>query len=187
MDIGSPEVLHSTSSKNSAGPSPRNSVGLVRQKDFEDFVREHSLTVRRYALSLTKNHWLAEDVSQETFLRAWRYWDSFRGDSTRQAWLVRICRNSAFDALAKHIQHDQLVVEEQITVDVGFQSIEIRQDLLALSLDHREIVVLIDLLGFDYATASEILDCKVGTVRSRLSRARQELANITRNPTERTA
>ena len=146
--------------------------------EFDQFVRETAPAIRRYALSLTRDRWLAEDISQETFLRAWRYWHSYRGESSREAWVVRICRNTTFDALAKRVKTPEQVLDEVSAVDAGFEDVLIRDELNGLSLPHREVVVLVDLLGFDYASVAEILDCRTGTVRSRLSRARESLREV---------
>lgn len=146
--------------------------------EFDQFVRETAPAVRRYALSLTRDQWLAEDISQETFLRAWRYWHSYRGESSREAWVVRICRNTTFDALAKRVRNSEQVLDEVSAVDAGFEDVLIRDELNGLSLPHREVIVLVDLLGFDYASVAEILDCRTGTVRSRLSRARESLREV---------
>ena len=153
--------------------------------EFDQFVRETAPAVRRYALSLTRDQWLAEDISQETFLRAWRYWHSYRGESSREAWVVRICRNTAFDALAKREKTVATETKESSFVDAGFEGVLIRDELLGLSLAHREVIVLVDLLGFDYASVAEILDCRTGTVRSRLSRARESLRDLRTSPNSR--
>jgi RNA polymerase sigma-70 factor (ECF subfamily) len=147
----------------------------VSHDEFDQFVRETAPAIRRYALSLTRDQWLAEDISQETFLRAWRYWHSYRGESSREAWVVRICRNTTFDTLAKREVTMARESKEVPADDAGYEEVLIRDELLGLSLPHREVIVLVDLLGFDYASVAEILECRTGTVRSRLSRARESL------------
>lgn len=157
--------------------------------EFDQFVRETAPAIRRYALSLTRDQWLAEDISQETFLRAWRYWHSYRGESSREAWVVRICRNTTFDTLAKREVTMAPDAKEISADEGGFEDVLIWDELLGLSLPHREVIVLVDLLGFDYASVAEILECRTGTVRSRLSRARESMreARATMNSRMRSA
>ena len=155
-------------------------VGVTTAESFDEVVRREAASVSRYALSLTRNSHLAEDVVQETFLRAWRYWESFRGSSTRQAWLIRICRNVAFDMLKTQRNFLTLDSATASTLDESRPLVETTEELAALSLEHREVLVLVDLLGFDYISTAEILDCRVGTVRSRLSRARESYRRLAR-------
>ena len=158
---------------------------MVRSRDtFDDTVRREIVSVRRYALSITRDPWLADDVVQETFLRAWRYWDSFRGDSTRQAWLIRICRNVAFDSLRLRGEVTAPREPDITRIESPLLSPETIDNLAEVSLEHREVLVLIDFLGYDYATVAVALDCPVGTVRSRLNRARRAYRTATVNQTE---
>lgn len=148
--------------------------------DFDAVVRRETPAVSRYAASLMRDRHLAEDVVQETFLRAWRYWESYRGSSNRQAWLITICRNVAFDALRRRRPETSFDNVDHLRGDNDRGWVELTDSLLALSIEHREVLTLIDLLGYDYDTAAEILDCPVGTVRSRLSRAREKYRDVLR-------
>lgn len=156
---------------------------------FEELVRAEARPVSTYARSVASTPTIAEDAVQETFLRAWRYLDSFRGDGSRQGWLIRICRNVIHDLEAAERRS---VPEGDWTVvhlDRASGPIEVvdgdRVDDLAglqlsdlvnrLPLPHREVVVLCGLLGYSYDEAAKVLDLPVGTVRSRLSRARAAL------------
>lgn len=158
---------------------------MARSRDtFDDSVRREIYSVRRYALSITKDPWLADDVVQETFLRAWRFWESYRGDSTRQAWLIRICRHVAFDAVRRSMDVVEVREHDITRIDSPVLSQETLANLAELSLEHREVLVLIDLLGYDYATVAVVLDCPVGTVRSRLNRARSSYRSSASNYNE---
>ena len=160
--------------------------------EFDRFVREHAQAVRRYALSLTRDPWTADDVLQETFLRAWTYWPTFRGTSTREAWVIRICRNVAFDMLASRLDHVLLDVEriadDRVARPVpSLLSLDMVGELMQLGLEHREVVFLVDVLEYDYETTAEILEIPVGTVRSRVHRARALLRASIEQENEKTA
>lgn len=142
------------------------------------FIRTHTGAVRRYAYALTGDVWLADDIAQETFIRAWRHWPSCRDPAARVPWVMAICRHVAFDALkARSRASGRLAAGASVLGtpechDAGLAWVDITGLMHSLTLEHREVLVLVDVLGYDYRTASIILDCPVGTVRSRLSRAR---------------
>ena len=135
---------------------------------------------------------MAEDATQETFLRAWRYLDSFRGTGSREGWLLRICRNSVYDLEAKErrgvpadradvIRLDRPGPAAAIAApdaDPGLFESDVVELINQLPVDHREILVLCGVLGYSYEDAAAVLDVPVGTVRSRLSRARQGLETL---------
>lgn len=147
-----------------------------RDAEFDEAVRCHATRVRHYALRLVRDHWLADDVLQETFLRAWKYWSTFRSDSNREAWLIRICRNVAFDLLAqRNRRRESPLLGDETSGISNLLSLDTSDALLDLSLEHREVIFLIDFLEYEYGVAAEILGVPVGTVRSRLHRARSAL------------
>ncbi len=147
-----------------------------RDAEFDEAVRLSATRVRHYALRLVRDSWLADDVLQETFLRAWKYWSTFRSDSNREAWLIRICRNAAFDLLAQRNRRRESPLRDDETSGTStLLSLDTSDALLDLSLEHREVIFLIDFLEYEYSVAAEILGVPVGTVRSRLHRARSAL------------
>lgn len=146
--------------------------------DFDELVRDHAKAVLRYAMFLTNDNWLADDVTQETFLRAWRYLPTFRGESTVESWLIRICRNVAFTMLGKVRPTVTLREFDAIHVEGRFASLEVNELLLHVPLIHREVLYLVDVLGYDYELASEVLEIPIGTLRSRLARARSSLRKV---------
>ncbi len=149
------------------------------------------------AFRLTKNQSDASDLVQEACLRAFRFWHSFDGDNCR-AWLFKIMTNvfySEFNRRKRRSEVMQQAFEEQNTSDgVLFQaesrgrldprsknikeslSTEVEQALNALSPEYRLVVVLCDMQGFSYKEIAEIIDCPIGTVMSRIHRARKQLA-----------
>ncbi|MDQ1479696.1 MAG: polymerase sigma-70 factor, subfamily [Actinomycetota bacterium] len=111
---------------------------------------------------------------QETFLRAWKYRDSFRASGSFEGWLIRICRNCLVDFAAKTVAQPVFEVPDLAENPDGQHEI---YDLVArLPVQQREVVAVCALLGFDYASAAELLDVPIGTVRSRLHRARAAIA-----------
>ena len=147
-----------------------------RTDQFDRIVRSHASAVHRYSLFLLRDSWVADDVVQETFLRAWRNWDAFSRVNNHEAWLITVCRNVALDVMRRRrptLPIDDKV-EAQRFADWRIDD-AVTYRLNRLSLEHREVVFFVDVLGYDYATLSEVLDVPVGTIRSRLSRARDQL------------
>ena len=168
-------------------------------EEFDLFVRTNASVIRRYAWSLAQDTWLADDIVQETFLRAWRFWSSFRGQSSRRGWVLRICRNVAFDQLksrtARERNEQNLMAcssgesAKLLPIPMTATSISWVDEvsvLKQLTLQHREVIALVDLLGFDYRTTAHVLEIPVGTVRSRLRRARESYRRMS-GIVERTA
>lgn len=151
---------------------------------FEQLVRTHVGAVTAYARALTSDRWLADDAVQETFLRAFKYQDSFRGEGSYEGWLLRICRNVVID-LATATGSQRLPIEPLLADDPRLtRHLDVdRAELLAiddalrtLPVAQREALVLCAVLGYDYAEAAGLLDVPVGTIRSRISRARGAMA-----------
>jgi RNA polymerase sigma-70 factor (ECF subfamily) len=145
-----------------------------------------------YAYSIAGTSTIAEDAIQETFIRAWRYLDSFRGTGSREGWLLRICRNAVYDLAARESKGVPASAADVVRLDQGhghqtlaafdgdpgqFGS-DIVELVNQLPLIQREVLVLCGVLGYSYESASEVLDVPVGTVRSRLSRARRALEKM---------
>lgn len=139
-------------------------------------------------------HWLthnahdAEDVVQEALLRAFRFLDGFRGTNSR-AWLLTIVRNACYTWLQKNRKpaletefDEQLHGPELLDIDVDAASLNrsdeqmVREAIEELPLEFREALVLRELEGMSYKEISEISKIPIGTVMSRLARARKQLA-----------
>ena len=146
----------------------------MREVDFDVLVRRHGRAVHTYARSLTRDRWQAEEAVQETFLRAWKYQDSYSSRGSFEGWLIRICRNCIIDLAQRESRHDGRVDLIEPTVDADCVG-ELHELLARMPLAHREVIVLCRVLGYDYESAAAILDIPVGTVRSRLNRAREHL------------
>jgi RNA polymerase sigma-70 factor (ECF subfamily) len=142
---------------------------------FEEAVASAIVGLRRYARTIVGRD--AEDVVQDALLRAWRHYPSWRGDGPIEAWLLAICRNVALDELRRRSRRpvEAPMDVEPLRTDPTFMRVELADLVGRLHVAHREVVVLVDVLGHDYGTVAEILDVPVGTVRSRLFRARDAL------------
>jgi RNA polymerase sigma-70 factor (ECF subfamily) len=144
---------------------------------FEQLVREFQADVYRFAWHLTRDRDLAEDVTQDAFLRAFRFIDGFRGDRKFGSWLFSITRNCAMDALRRRrfpLVHE-LDLEIEGSVGDATAHAELDAALRSISEEHREAFLLIEVFGLNYQEASDVLGVAVGTVKSRMFRARKAL------------
>ncbi|MFJ9022154.1 sigma-70 family RNA polymerase sigma factor [Streptomyces sp. NPDC102259] len=154
----------------------------------EGFVRALHHDVLRYVAHLSADPQAADDLAQDTFLRALSGLHRFEGRSSARAWLLSIARRAVMDSLRSAAARPRLADRSdwQTAVELaqprglpGFDDGVVLLDLLAaLPADRREAFVLTQLLGLPYAEAAEVSDCPVGTVRSRVARARATLAGL---------
>ena len=163
------------------------------QADFQDVALCWLPHVSRYARLLTRDKSDADDLTQETFLRAYSNWSTFRPDSDCRKWLFTICRNTFLRSRqrARRVQVVEDVESEMYAtarlywdaVSEGLDNVFDRLDLgpalqrcLGNMLpEFAETVILVDIEDYTYADAAEALGVPVGTVRSRLFRARRLL------------
>lgn len=157
----------------------------VDDLSMEELVREHADAVYRVALSVTRDPTLAEDASQDALIKAWQALPSFRGDAPLRNWILRITHNTAISLLRK--RRDELrdpnelpdtishrTVESQVHDRMALDRFELAlQDLDSLS---RSIVVLREVEGLSYDEICDVLDLPMPTVKTRLLRARRQLA-----------
>ena len=138
-----------------------------------------------YAVSLTRNEDRARDIVQEAALRALKAKSVPEDESAFRAWLFTIVRNAAVDA-HRRARHDSAPPDVALMPDAGIwgyddraiAGVTVRQGLRQLPEDAREVIALVDIAGFSYAEAARVLDIPVGTVMSRLSRARRALLTL---------
>ena len=152
------------------------------------FVRALRPDVVRYITYLSSDRQLADDLTQDTFLRALGSLHRFEGRSSARTWLLSIARRAVIDSFRyaaarprlSDVQDWRLAVEHAQPHGLpGFDDGVALLDLLAaLPDERREAFVLTQLMGLPYAEAAELSDCPVGTVRSRVSRARATLVDL---------
>ena len=140
----------------------------------------------------------AQDCAQETMLRAYKAFGSFRRDASFSTWIMRIAMNVCTDALRKRRPTASLdALREETNFDVpdaaptAYAQLEqkermrlLREGLASLPEDMRQVIVLRDMRGLSYDEISEILDVPLGTVKSRVNRAREKLCGILQKSSE---
>jgi RNA polymerase sigma-70 factor (ECF subfamily) len=149
--------------------------------DFEQVAMPHARSLLRFALRLTRNSYAAEDLVQETLLLAWRGFHQFQAGTNARAWMYRILMN-AF--LAQDRKQRSSVPTLVLTPEVGAvanpssDTLEVIQALDRLSVDQRTALLLAVVEGFTCREIAEILRVPIGTVMSRLSRARESMREL---------
>lgn len=161
---------------------------------YELLVREYEKNVYNLALRMTGNREDASDMAQEAFIKAYNSLHTFRGDSKFSVWLYRIVSNVCLDFLRSRNRRPTVSLSmenddgEEVELDVvdEAQSPEnllsrsltrdaVRRGLQALPPDHRQILLLREIQGLSYDEIAETLRLEVGTVKSRIFRARKKL------------
>ena len=156
-------------------------AGDHARAEFESTAFVHAPGLLRFALKMVRDRHRAEDLVQETLLSAWRHFHQFEAGTNCRAWLFRIlinARNREFSkwrALAEVVNIDDVQVHEPEKISA---SVEINSALDSLSSEHREILILGVVEGFSIKELASILAVPVGTVMSRLSRARARLREM---------
>jgi RNA polymerase sigma-70 factor (ECF subfamily) len=147
------------------------------------FVRATQADVHRFLVHLSGPA-DAEDLAQETYLRALRTLPSFEGRSSARTWLLAVARRVSVDAVRTAVRRPRTSgVEDWETLadrtaparSSAHEAVLLRSLVDALDADRREAFVLTQMLGLGYAEAADVCDCPVGTIRSRIARAREDL------------
>ena len=143
--------------------------------------------LRAFGVSLAGPN-LADDLVQDTIMKAWAKQESFQPGTNMKAWLFTILRNEFYSRMRKRgreVQDSDGAFTERLSVHPAqYGSLDLqdfRKALDSLPADQREAIILIGASGFAYEEAAEICGCAVGTIKSRVSRARtrlQELLNV---------
>ena len=160
----------------------------IKTSRFEEVMMPHLDAAYTMARWMTRNPEDAHDIVQEAFIRAFRFFDGFHGENPK-AWLLTIVRNTGYTWLRQNrIAHDIDAIIDEDTFDIPERSLGpeallaqsanqelIRKALENIPLEFREIVILRDLESFSYKEIMAITGLPMGTVMSRLSRARHRL------------
>ena len=168
---------------------------------FEEEALPHLDAVYRFALRLSGSPDQADDLVQETFLRAYKSWGQYTRGTAAKSWLFTICRNVFLRRRERSQRHDEIVSENVGRSGPGpnsvnpvwvsvlgvdpegdfFESIvddQIVEAIQSLPEEYRTAVVLSDLEGLPYAEIAELMEVPVGTVKSRLFRGRRQLQQV---------
>lgn len=150
---------------------------------FESLVRRYQADVYRFVLHLTGDPTIAEDITQDAFVRAYRFLKRYRGDSRFSTWLFSIARNCANDEFRRAGRRSRLnasleahELPEQHRDKTG--AIEVREALATLPQELLESVVVIDMFGFSYREAAQLTGTPEGTLKSRAHRGRERLVAL---------
>ncbi|WP_298844705.1 RNA polymerase sigma factor [uncultured Roseobacter sp.] len=153
--------------------------------DPRDELVEHLPAMRAFAISLTRNGATADDMVQDTVVKAWTNIDKFEQGTNMRAWLFTILRNTYYSSRRKArrevadvdgVHTDALA--EKPAHDGRLQMTDFRDAFAQLSDEQREALLLVGASGFSYEDAAEMCGVAVGTIKSRTNRARQRLAEL---------
>ena len=162
-------------------------------KEFESRTLAHMDRLHRFGVHLTGNTVDADDLVQETYLKAFRYWETCDPDTNVQAWLFRILKNSFINQYRKEVRQGIIVEYGEVATsqrgahsgsagesldDPVFSNLlddDVTGALAELSDSCRTVLILCDIEGLTYDEIAGFMDCPLGTVRSRLHRARRSL------------
>ncbi len=166
----------------------------MNHKIFEQTALPHMSILHSYAFRLTMNSENAKDLLQETYLKAYRFWDNFEEGSNIKAWLYCIMKNAYINLYRKEVKEPKKVEYQEYHLPYNatqepssnhkyllkknYNEIfddEITRSLESLNGSFRDILILSDVEGLTYAEIAKIVHCPIGTVRSRLHRSRKVL------------
>lgn len=166
-------------------------AAAAKAKSFEEEALPHLDAVYRFALRLTGSPADAEDLVQETFLRAFRSWDHYTPGTRAKSWLFTICRNAFLRQRQQESRRGEVIQlastpeaplflpayqdDPEGTFFSGLVDQTIVDHIDRIPQEFREVVLLSDLEGLSYAEIATILDVPLGTVKSRLFRGRKLL------------
>src|SRR5690606_30232319 len=171
-------------------------MDATARRAFESTVLAHADSLFGAALRLTRSRAEAEDLVQETLIRAYRFWASFRPGSSVRAWVFTILRNTFITryhrqgrerALAEGLEHEIAAVGDAPfaappSPEAAASQLHLREEIDAalqrLPPDYRMAVVLADIEGLSYKEIAEAMECPIGTVMSRIHRGRRQLHGL---------
>jgi len=167
---------------------------------FEQLTGQYYKKIFNYAYRLTGNYEDASDIAQEALLRAYLSLPEFRGDSSFQTWLIRITQNACLDELRRRKRQRFTSLDQPVTVEDGEmdrqlavadtadgpeQALErvevqraVQESINQLDEEYRVVVVMRDIQGYSYNEIADTLGINLGTVKSRLNRARNALKEM---------
>jgi RNA polymerase sigma factor (sigma-70 family) len=187
-----------------AADAPVAEMDLVRRAQtgdlaaYDDLVKRYQERIYATVYHMTSNHEDANDLAQDSFIKAFQALKSFKGGSSFYTWLYRIAVNKTINFLKQrknrmHMSLNDLdfntennpdlvalISDKTPRRDAGLKELQekLNAAMLKLSEPHRIVVVLHDVQGMSHEEVAEVMDCNIGTVRSRLFYARQQLQSL---------
>ncbi|OGS21782.1 MAG: hypothetical protein A2252_06550 [Elusimicrobia bacterium RIFOXYA2_FULL_39_19] len=163
---------------------------------FKELVLLHQKRLYNLAYYFTKNEHDASDLYQETWVKIFEHLNKFKNNQNFPAWTSQILRNTFIDKYSRNkSKKNELSLNDAINIPLKTtgalahsekieDELSVDNAITSLPVEFRETVVLVDLLGFTYEETAEITRTPVGTVRSRLNRARERLKVLFENPAD---
>ncbi len=155
----------------------------MKRRDAKAELVSHMKALRAFAMSLSRNDAQADDLVQDTVLKAWTNFDKFQEGTNMRAWLFTILRNTFYSQrrkAAREVEDSDGAMVERLSVkpdhDGRLQMADFRTALDTLPPEQREVLILVGALQYSYEEAAEVCGVKVGTVKSRLNRGREALS-----------
>lgn len=154
---------------------------------FESLILKYEGKIYNMCYYLLKNKEDASDASQEVCIKIYKSINKFKGDSKFSTWIYRITYNTCLDHIKK--RKDELSYEEVLSTDGSIESrtegiiearelkFELKRCILKLNNDFKTVIILRDIEGLSYQEIAEVLNIEVGTVKSRINRAREAFKN----------
>lgn len=162
------------------------------EKNFKQQLLATLPSLRAFAISLAGTPDKADDLVQDTIMKAWAKQESFEMGTNLKAWLFTILRNEFYSQMRKRgreVQDTDNIFSDNISVHApqhgSLDLQDLQRALNRLVPDQREAIILIGASGFSYEDAAEICGCAVGTIKSRVSRARTRLQELLDVPPEK--
>jgi RNA polymerase sigma-70 factor, ECF subfamily len=174
-------------------------VSEEAKKKFEEIAFEHMNSLYSTALRMTRNTMEAEDLVQDTYLRAYRFFDKFEEGTNFKAWVFKILTNTFINKYRKKVRTPQSVQLEKVEFGLAdeedkqepaewsgyeeerYQELfddDVKAALSQLTEEFRIVIILADIEGFSYKEIADMIDRPIGTVMSRLFRGRRILQRI---------
>lgn len=163
-----------------------SSKGTTGCPDIEQLMRSYGNDVLQTAYSYVKDVHIAEDLFQEVFIKVYKMIGTFRGESSIKTWILRIAANTCKDylksAYSRKVVPMMEFAEEAITSEDDYEEVEsedtaqaVKNAVMQLPENHREVVMMVYYQEMSLDEAATVLEVPVGTVKSRLARAREKL------------
>ena len=157
------------------------SATLNPKEQIVDYLPE----MRAFALSLTRNPTSADDLVQDSLIKAWKNFHQFQADTNLRAWLFTIVRNTFYSDMRKRKREFDCVDEAEVDLintgqnaDAVIEAMDFERAFSMLPDQQREALTLVGASGMSYDEAAELCGVAIGTIKSRINRARKKLAEL---------